>query len=374
MENGHEHGRRGAWREAAGLLAAVLGLFLIDAAIFRTRLYSPFLEPDATAGYLEMICYIEANRSPAGGKQVIAFGDSRLALTPELANQVSASRGYEFTNVGVAGSSPRIWYYMLRDLDPAARRYAVVLLPVDDYDDEDRSQQPADEIADLHYAIARLRLADVLEFSFSFPSWQRKWQALRGTLFKGVVYQADLHAFLLDPSDRRSRVTQSRRHAAAWRRDFLPPTSDMTGLAVDWAAWKIAFPPGTPPELRESMRSVLMRPVDPQTGRLAEYRRKWFGKIMELYRGTATRVVFYRLPRAPIPRPDSLVRKLSGSIREFRSRPNVILLDERTFDPLERPEFFQDALHLNREGVARFSKLMAERLLEALAAPPQASL
>jgi hypothetical protein len=52
----------------------------------------------------------------------------------------------------------------------------------------------------------------------------------------------------------------------------------------------------------------------------------------------------------------------------------VILLDERTFDPLERPEFFQDALHLNREGVARFSKLMAERLLEALAAPPQASL
>jgi len=72
-------------------------------------------------------------------------------------------------NVGVAGSSPRTWYYMLRDLDPTARRYAVVLLPVDDYDDEDRLQQPADEMADLHYAIARLRLADVLEFSASYP-------------------------------------------------------------------------------------------------------------------------------------------------------------------------------------------------------------
>ncbi len=42
--------RRGAWREAAGLLAAVLGLFLIDAALFRTRLYYPVLEPNATAG------------------------------------------------------------------------------------------------------------------------------------------------------------------------------------------------------------------------------------------------------------------------------------------------------------------------------------
>jgi lysophospholipase L1-like esterase len=117
-----------------------------------------------------------------------------------------------------------------------------------------------------------------------------------------------------------------------------------------------------------------MRPVDPQTGRLAVYRRKWFGKIMERYRGTATRVVFYRLPRAPIPRPDSLVTKLSSSIREFQSGPNVLLLDEHTFDSLERPEFFQDALHLNREGAARFSKLMAERLPEALASPPGANL
>jgi hypothetical protein len=106
MENTHEHVRRGAWREVAGLLAAVLGLFLLDAAIFRTRLYYPVIEPNATAGSLEMICYLEANRKLTGGKQAVAFGDSRLALTPRLANQVSASRGYEFASVGVAGSSP----------------------------------------------------------------------------------------------------------------------------------------------------------------------------------------------------------------------------------------------------------------------------
>ena len=374
MENRHERVLPGAWREAAALLAAVLGLFLIDAAIFRTRLYVPYLEPDATAGNLEMICYLETNRKPAGGKQVLAVGDSRLGLTPQIANQVSVSRGYEFASVGVMGSSPRIWYYMLRDLDPGARRYAAVLLPVDDYDDEDRSQQPADELADLHYAIARLRLADVLEFSASFPSWQHKWQALRGSLFKGIVYQADLHAFLLDPHDRISRAMRSRREAASWIRNFRTPARDMTGLAIDWAAWKIAFPPDTPADLRRSLQEVLMRPVAPQTGDLAAYRRKWFGKIMDRYRGTATRVVFCRLPRAPIPRPDSLVKKLSSSIREFRSRPNVLLLDEHTFDFLERPEFFQDALHLNREGAARFSRLLAERLLEALASPSQANL
>jgi hypothetical protein len=304
----------------------------------------------------------------------LAFGDSRLGLTPELASQVGASRGYEFASVGVAGTSPRIWYYMVRDLDPAARRYAAILLPVDDYGDEDRAEQPADAIVDLHYAIARLRLTDVLEFSASFPSWQNKWQALRGSLFKGDIYKADLHAFLLDPIDRCARVAVARRDAASWIRDFLPPTRSMTGLVVDWAAWKIAFPPDAPPDLRRSLQDVLMRPVDPQTGRLAVYRRKWFGKILDRYRGSATQVVFYRLPRAPIPRPDSLVTRLSGSIRELRSRPNALLLDEHTFDSLERPEFFQDALHLNREGAARFSKLMAERLLEALGSPSQTDL
>jgi lysophospholipase L1-like esterase len=52
----------------------------------------------------------------------------------------------------------------------------------------------------------------------------------------------------------------------------------------------------------------------------------------------------------------------------------VLLLEEHTFDPLERPALFRDGLHMNREGAARFSKLMAERLLEALASPPRAKL
>ena len=366
-----QNGRHGVWREVAAVLAAVFGLFLIDAAIFRTRLYSSFLEPNATAGALDMACFLETSRKPSSAKQVLAFGDSRLGLLPALANPVGASRGYEFATVGVGGSSPRTWYYMDRDLDPYARRYAAILLPVDDYDDEDRQQDPSDDIADLHYAITRLRLADVLEFSASFPSWQHKWQAFRGSLFKGAVYKADLHAFLLDPRARFARVRLVRSQAATWARDFLPTARDVSGLAVDWAAWKIKVPPDAPPEVRRSLLEVLMRPVAPQTGSLAAYRRKWFGKIMQRYRGTATQVVFYRMPRTPIPRPDSLVTRRSSSIRQFPSHPNVRLLDEHAFDSLERPEFFQDALHLNREGEIRFSRLIAERLLQALASPPE---
>jgi lysophospholipase L1-like esterase len=103
-----------------------------------------------------------------------------------------------------------------------------------------------------------------------------------------------------------------------------------------------------------------MSPPAPQTGRLAAFRRAWYGRIFDRYRGSRTKIVFVRLPRGPIPRPDGLVRKKSSTIREFASRPNVLLCDEHAFDSLEHPELFRDGMHLNRAGVARFSPMLAE--------------
>ncbi len=73
----------------------------------------------------------------------------------------------------------------------------------------------------------------------------------------------------------------------------------------------------------------------------------------------ATKIVFLRLPRGPIPRPDFLSRAKSSSIRELAARPNVILCDEHAFDSLEHPELFGDGMHLNRAGVAKFSPMLA---------------
>jgi lysophospholipase L1-like esterase len=111
--------------------------------------------------------------------------------------------------------------------------------------------------------------------------------------------------------------------------------------------------------------------ADPQNGRLAAYRRKWFGKIIDRYRGSRTKIIFIRLARGPILRPDNLVKKLSSSIREFAFRPNVILADEHTFDSLEHPEFYKDGVHLNREGAARFSQMLSDLVTRILGAPDQ---
>ncbi|MFB3776598.1 MAG: hypothetical protein ACE141_03275 [Bryobacteraceae bacterium] len=348
------------------VVIALLALFLIDAAVFRSPLYLSVLDPQSTTGSVEITHLVEARRARAAALQVLAFGDSRMGFLPRPATRIGAPYGVEFSSVAVPGTSPRCWYYQLRDLDPDARRFAAILLPVDDYDDEDRAEDPADSLADLRYAIGRLRLTDVLDFPLSFSGWYPRWVALRGTLFKGTVYKDDLHSFLLAPYARWRTARLYHRDYGIWVGAYQGEEGSVEGLRVDWAARKITYPAGVTTAQQEMFRSVLLRAPAPQTGRLAEYRRKWFGRIVDHYRGTGTRVVFFRLPRGPVVRPGWLVRKRSSSIRELAARPNVVLLDEHTFDSLERTDCFIDPLHLNVKGSELFSRMMAEQIVARL--------
>ena len=124
---------------------------------------------------------------------------------------------------------------------------------------------------------------------------------------------------------------------------------------------------GADDDQRGTVMSFLAHGQDPQTGRLAAFRRKWLGRIVERYRGSPTKIIFLRLPRGPIPRPESLMVRNSGSIRELAAAyPNVLLADEHAFDSLEHPELFKDGMHLNREGINRFSVMMADEVMRLL--------
>jgi hypothetical protein len=255
---------------------------------------------------------------------------------------------------------------MIRDLDPAARRYKALVFGVDDYDDEDRYYNPNDDIRALHYVIARLRLTDIFEFARSFDSRDLQIAALRGGLLKGIIFQSDLQEFLTNPKKRLAYVRQCDRDWASWVYEYQETASSMAGLQIDWATLKITFPPGLNDDQRETVKSFLAHEPDPQIGRLAAFQRTWYGRIIDRYRGSPTKIVFLRLARGPIPRPANLTHKLSSSIREFASRPNVILMDEHAFESLEHPELFRDALHLNREGVKRFSYMLEDEINKVL--------
>ena len=96
------------------------------------------------------------------------------------------------------------------------------------------------------------------------------------------------------------------------------------------------------------------------TGEVTQYRKFWLGRILDLYKDSPTRIVFLELPRAPLPRPESPTpaRFLKWAVR----RPHVSALPSYIFRDLERPELFEDGLHLNKAGRSLFSDRFAGQI------------
>jgi len=354
-------------RPIVGCLLAFAIVFGFDAALFRTKAYPQLLEPASSTGLFELILRREQQaQRDSGANMVAAFGDSRLAFSPRLAAQLAPNSGYVFRLAGMAGTDVRAWYYMLRDLDPTTRRYRALVFAVNDYMDEDYGP-PENDPRLIHYVVNRLRLSDIPDFYRAFLDPLLRWEAFRDSVLKGLVYQTDIQAFLQKPVKRIQDVRQSNRGYATWTWNFEETSRSMTGVRIDWTAWKATFPPDADPIQRATVANFLMYPPGtPQTGHYAAFRRKWFGRIIDRYRNSPTKIVFLRLPRGPFLRPEGLVRKKSSSIRELAQRPNVLLVPEHAFDSLEHPEFFKDAMHLNREGIARFSPMLAEEVSKVL--------
>jgi hypothetical protein len=348
-------------------LAACAGVIALDSVLFRTGFYATILEPDSSTGLFEMILRRELGAQERTGSPMVAtFGNSRFAWSPKVIDHRPGTHKYALRNGGVAGSDARAWYYMIRDLDPTARRYRALVFGVDDYDDEDGYFNPNDDIRALHYVIARLRLTDVFEFARSFDSRDLQIAALRGGLLKGIVLQNDLQAFLANPRKRLAYVHQCDRDWNTWVYDFQETTDNMVGLGIDWKTLQVTFPPGANDDQRATVNAFLAHDSAPQIGRWAKFQRTWYGRIIDRYRGSPTKIVFLRLARGPVPRPDNLTHKLSSTIREMGKRPNVILVDEHAFDSLERPELFRDGMHLNREGIRRFSYMLEDEITRLL--------
>jgi len=342
----------------------------LDALAFRTRWYPSYLQPDSTAGLFELILWREQQAQKNLGDNLVAtIGDSRFGIAPKLSNDLANETGYTFRSAGVAGTDPRSWYYMLRDLDPTARRYRAIVFGVNNYDDEDEVFLPDDDIRALHYCIARLRLTDALEFAGSFHDPNLRWQAFRGTLLKGLVYQADFHEFLSNPAKRIRRIRRDHRGYEEWTYAYVGSDVSMAGLEIDWKTLAAKLPPGADDNQLSTVQSFLLRPPVPQTGRLAAFRREWLGRILDRYRGSRTRMIFLRLPRGPIPRPAFLARSTGSIVRELALRPNVMLVDEHAFDALEHPWLFHDGMHMNKPGVELFSTMLAREIARMLGAP-----
>ena len=352
------------------LVASLLGFLGLEAAVFRSGVYFEITDQGASSGYTEMILHNEEIRVKEGPNQILSIGDSRMALVARVANELTSETGYTHGTISVAGTTPRCWYYMLRGIDPNANRYKAIAIGIDTYDDQESWENYADRESDTSYVIGRLGYSDIPEFGGSFQDPALGARARRAIFLKGLLLKRDFQEMLLNPWARVRDALQSRRDSHIWIYDYLGPTRSMAGLEVDFEHKTLKPPPGADAGLEASLKDYLLKELPPYDGRHAAYLKYWYGRIYDHYRNSGTKLIFLRLARGPRARPDFSPTKPDSSVRLLAHEKNVVLLPEEFFNSLETPELFQDQMHLNQEGLRRFSTMLA-REIPKIVGPPQ---
>lgn len=340
-------------------LVSLLLFVAVEAAIFRSPWYIRYLEPGSSAGSVESRIYWLSRPDHTAVPEILVVGDSRMAegFSAPLADSATGNRVH-FWSLGIPGTTPRVWYYELRDADPTRRRFKKIVLAIDQYSDIDQESEPADALVDLNFAIERLRLGDCATFANSMVTLDHKERALSGCLFKGVALRSDLQTFLFDRSDRIKRADDWRKNGLIYTSDYGGHQENLAGLTIDFQHRMISYPPGVSPAVKDMVRKMELPDPWPQTGVMARYRETWFGRIFDLYKDSPTQIVLFELARGPVPPPESTAPQTW--LNRALQRPRVSALPQSTFRDLERPELYFDGLHFNHDGRRLFSERLAQ--------------
>ena len=341
--------------------AAIVAFLLVEAAVFRSGWYIRFLDPSSSTGAVELNLYWFRRSTPPKQPEVLVFGDSRIAegFSSKLADDESRD-AIQFWNSGIPGTNPRVWYYMLRDMDPRRDRFRAIVLALDGYSDQDLNYSREDALTDLNFVIGRLRLTDCWDFAASMRSTQLRTAAFAGCMLKGLTLRRDVRAFLANPPDRLTRARDWRDHGLRYITDYPGKPENLRGLSVDFERGIIHFPAGLTAGQTDTVRSTVTPYPAPDVGEYTRYRRLWLGRILDLYQNSRTRIVFLELPRAPLRLPDAKTPpRFLASVAGLRY---VSVLPKDTFRDLECPDLFADGLHLNHDGREIFSRRLAREV------------
>jgi hypothetical protein len=343
-----------------------LGIFvLLDGIIFHSGLYGSLFEPKSNAGRVMALVHLEKQRPPTNGKEILVLGDSRMGIgfSEELANAIAADRDIGFFNRSMPESLPRLWYYMLREIDPFASRYRAIVMPLKlDVDP-----------APLHTALVHisqtgplLRYTDAFAFAASFDSWSDQSRAFVACLLRGSAYQADLLDFLQHPLRRMSHLKQPWRELP--RHAFRKWSErDVVGIDYDALTHELKVPERLSKRQRNSIQSSIQN-----TGELARSANcsshcyDWTKRIVQRYDSSATSVVLVHLPKGPLAAKLANTSGAQNSAREALRGHKLIMFDPAEFAFLEQPAYYMDGSHLNEKGQEQFTRRLTEDLLAEL--------
>jgi hypothetical protein len=355
------------------LAAGVIGLWAaLDLALYRSGLYYRLAEPESNTGAVVTTLMLLEREYRADARNVLVFGDSRIGEGFSAKQAEAGDASLNFINVSVPGSTPRTWYYLMREAAQRGYRFEAAVIGTL-YQPPNR-QATADWPLDPAHQAPLLGLLDLRDYPAGFVSAPMRERARHTILFPALAMRQDTLAALAAPLERRRKLRRFRPGFLHAVLDYAGRAERMPDLAFD-AGGAVATGPGLDPAQRASIRSHVadLREVpDPAIAAAnADYLRTWFAALARLADGHGAQLVLAPLPRGPYAELHPAPATAPVLAALAAQHPNVRMLPADIFVALEQPRYFFDTLHLNRDGRAQFSARLGDALRARLGPEPR---
>lgn len=352
-----------------------LFVLLINIFLFNSKVYFKILQPKSSAGRTHFFSTTEKVRTSNPSRDIIVLGDSRIefGFSDEISN--STTDKFHFLNAGIAGTASRVWYYLLREMDPRSDRYRAIILTFSSF--SDRFNFNENNRDDIRYLVPLAGIYDTLEIAFSYDTKLYQVENALCLLLKGFALQGDILEFLQNPKKRIDVV--GKYNIAEERKNYRPTSDSLNGIYYDSIKNSIIFPNDIP----EQEKFYISRDYSNQFDNILlyniRYNLRWLNKIIEFYTNSNTLIILAKIPCVPLyTGRQNLRTNESSSLLDIGilNSNKVIILPDELFNYLEKPEYFRDHIHLNRPGRELFSRHIASTIvnyLSSVTATKQAS-
>ena len=328
------------------------------------------------AGLEAINCLSYVKRAqPKNPQRLVAFmGDSRTSegfsekKFDEIAEPVS---NYKAVSLAMPGSTPRIWYYLLNDVDKYNTAFGAVVLPLPSYDFAAINPygDPANRELDLKVLLPVLTTEQLIDFANTCSDYNLKLRIWLSTIIFSIPYQSDICDFISNPTKRLERLKAQKMYAGAGPYYYKGNEASLEGFVVANHRL-ISVPPNTPPKLKSDVEAALATQVASPISKMQEklYLTYWLNRIVDKYRNSSTKIILVRIPSDPFR--IGLAEPPNEVLNALTTHQNVIVMDPNLFTAFEKPVYFDDILHMDSKARLGYSRALSEKLLEVL--PPVA--
>jgi len=329
-------------------LWAIVAIVLMDAALFRSGFYERLIKPNSSAGvfrYRRKYGLLKAKQSTT---LVAAVGDSRIGegFSARMFDQIATPTRYTAVNLAVPGSTLRVWYYLLEQIDPHRNAFKLIVIPMSSYSDGDESEDFVNRLLDLQFLLPFASPSECLDVLTTYTDQSIRLRVIAGSIFRAYALHSDIKDFLLNPPQRFAELA----------------------IGKFYNDYKYEGRTESVSQSLTNRNSFHDCAVARQQRKNSPYKCFWLNRIVAAYKGKDTKILVIKIPTDPLLKVPKDVgdQNENATLACLAGNKNVFASPEYLFGALNRPDYFFDDVHMNGKGRKVFSEKLSKLIMTYL--------